>query len=298
MSTVLEGARIVLRDVRRTASAWRDARGLADLLYTRWYHVTSDVYRQYPDLGAYRAAYALGAGLVPGWRVVAPRPDAAPGAIIAEADGEQRLVYPTDYAPADATRLGVAPGDAILLTTRIDDVSGGFWHVWSPAWRVTPPEQLVRVYFRVATGHETAFVARVSAHAPRGETWSLKVLAGTHSAGRADAAVLYLDRNHGIRAGWVTSLVTAVAPLLEDGAPPLTALITAGVAWADDPGGGVSFGEHRCRVLAAAAHAQPAALDSARSWRRAAAESFAREGLDLARPHLQGREGRRAAEGA
>lgn len=288
MSAALERARTILRDLRRDHAAWATCASLADVLYARWYHAASTAHRQCPDLAAYRTAYALGAGLAPGWRVVALRPDAGPGAIVAEAGGEQRLVQPADYAPADPRRLGVAPGDAVLVTPRVDDVTAGFWHVWSPAWREAPPERMLRVYFQVAAGRETAFVARVPAHAPPGVAWSMKILTGTHSAGRADAAVLYLDRDHGVRAGWVADLVGAVAPLLERGAPPLTEAIADGVAWAEDPGGGVSFGQHRSSLLAAAAHARPAALASASSWRRAAAAAFAQEGLDLARPHLQG----------
>lgn len=289
MSAALERARLMLREVRAAGEpGWKDTGALAELLYLRWYHASSNGLRLCPDVAAYRTAHALGAGFEPGWRVIALRPDAGPGAIVATRGGETRVVYPPDYVPAVRHRLAVAPGDEVLTATRLDDLIGGFWHLWSAGWRQAPPQRLLRVYFQVAAGREAAFVARASAHAPPAAVWSLKILAGAHPAGRTDAAVLYLDRNDSIRVDWLTRVIGAVAPVLVEGAPPLTAPIATGVGWAEDPGGGVSFGEDRCRLLAGAALARPAALDGAASWRRAVAQAFAREGLELARPHLQG----------
>jgi hypothetical protein len=98
--------------------------------------------------------------------------------------------------------------------------------------------------------------------------------------------VLYVARRPGVRARWLARLIVDAAPLLARGAPPLTCRLAAGVAWADDPGDGSSFGEHRCRLLAQAACETPASLSSASRWRSAAARAFQREGLDLERPHL------------
>ena len=293
MKGALERARTLLRELRESpGESCGNAEALAQLLYTRWYHTTSNGTRTFPDVAAYRAAFARGAGFEPGWHVAALRPDVGPGAIVAERPGEQRLIHATEYAPADPRRLRVVPGDAVVLSARIDELNGGFWHLWSPQWRKGPPKHLVRVYFQVAVGHETAFVTRLCAEAPLTDRWNMKILAGAHPAGRIDAAVVYVDRDEGVRAPWLAPLIAAVTPWLDEGAPAFTARIAPGVAWAEDPGGGVSFGEHRCGVLARAAFEEPAALQSARAWRRAAASSFAREGLDLARPHLQG--GRRA----
>jgi hypothetical protein len=246
--------------------------------------------RGYPDLSAYRLAYASGAGFERGWRVASVRLDAGPGAILAERPGEQRLALATEYVPADVRRLRVAPGDEVLLQSRVDEFNNGFWHLWSPAWRNTQPPRLIRVYFQVAAGREMAFVSAVSAQAPADVPWSMKILAGTHAAGRRDAAVVYVNREQGIRARWLAHLIASVESLVADGAPPFTARLRGGVAWADDPGEGISFGEHRCRLLAGAACAQPAALTSTRSWRQAAARAFVRAGLELDKPHLHGRQ--------
>jgi hypothetical protein len=296
VSAALERARTLIRELHRSGQFATGSSGaLADLLYTRWYHDVSEATRAYPDLAGYRLAYAAGAGFERGWRVAALRPDAGPGAILAERPGEQRLALATEYVPAEAGRLHVEPGDDILVQARVDEVNNGFWHLWSRAWRKSPPPGLIRVYFQVASGCEIAFVNHVAAHAPPEVAWSMKILAGRHAVGRRDGAVMYVDRDEGTRAHWLAHLIAGVGPLIADGAPPFTSRLRAGVAWADDPGEGVSFGEHRCRLLAAAACSQPSALANARAWRLAAARAFARAGLELDKPHLHVRRRRRRA---
>ena len=299
MTRDLERARALLQGLSESAAAsWDNPAALAQVLYTRWYHAISEGVRICPDLSVYRVAHAFGAGFQPGWRVAALQPDAGPGAIVAERQGEQRPVSATQYVPADASRLRVVPGDAILVNVRIDELNGGFWHLWSPEWRNAAPTHLVRVYFQVAVGNEAAFVTRLGGLAPFTAKWNMKILAGAHQPGRVDAAVVYVDRDEGIRTPWLGPLIDAVTPLLNDGAPAFTSRLAPGVAWAEDPGGGVSFGEHRCRILANAAVERPDALRTARVWRQAAALAFAREGLDLSKPHLQGRRHARGRDAA
>ena len=287
MIQAIERARLVLLEARAShMSAWEDAGALAELLYLRWYHQATEARRLFPDAAAYRAAHTLGAGLEAGWRVTALQPAAGPGAILAERGAEQRLVRPPDYAPATANRLRVTPGDPVLITARIDELHGAFWHLWSVAWRKRSPDRLLRVYFQVAPRHEATFVARFAAAAPNTQAWTMKILAGAQPAGRSDAAVLYLDREGGIGAEWVVTLIDRVASLLDAGGPPLTAPLAPGVAWAEDPGDGKSFGEDRCGRLAGAALANPAALEQTAAWEGAVAQAFARDGLAVAQPHL------------
>ena len=59
-----------------------------------------------------------------------------------------------------------------------------------------------------------------------------------------------------------------------------------GLAFAEDPGAGTSFGEHRCRLLAEAAWSEPAALADPRRFYASVFETFRNAGLDLAQPHL------------
>jgi hypothetical protein len=66
--------------------------------------------------------------------------------------------------------------------------------------------------------------------------------------------------------------------------PLCTMSVLPGVAWADDPGTGESFGRHRCRLLASAlaragVHASPDVVA------RAVEQTWREEGLHPAEPH-------------
>jgi hypothetical protein len=254
----------------------------ADLLYARWYHREGETLRDYPPGGAYRSVALEPDRFETGWTVLAPLPY-PPGAVTAERKGERRDVAPPDCAPAARGRLRLAAGEPLLVDPMTSGVSGGFWHLWSGGWRRGPPERLQRLYLAVAPGSEIEAVRRFARLADPAESWSIKFLTGPHRAGRRDPAVLYLERERPLDSGWVAAIADALAGSLDGEPPPLTRPMAPGVAWAEDPGGGLSFGEHLCRLLAAAAQA-PGALDDETGWRAAAAGAFESAGLDIARP--------------
>ncbi|NJB87373.1 hypothetical protein GGR26_003153 [Lewinella marina] len=105
---------------------------------------------------------------------------------------------------------------------------------------------------------------------------------------RCDSAVLYFPRRN------LPTLLELLLPrLLEAGrrgylrdvTPALTCRLTSGVAAADDPENGDSFGHHRCQVIA---HGIVAALtsDNPALKVRAIQAAFTRAALDLHRPYL------------
>lgn len=104
---------------------------------------------------------------------------------------------------------------------------------------------------------------------------------------RCDGAVLYVDADlrHAIR-----PVLTEIAASLRGGlaprVPALTKALAPGVGFAEDPPGNVSFGTHRCALIAEALlTAGPGAGDD--DPRLALiADLFAREGLSLEHPHL------------
>ena len=71
--------------------------------------------------------------------------------------------------------------------------------------------------------------------------------------GRADATVAYLTSGtvHR-RAAALAGVARSQAAHARPAAPPLTLRVVPGLAAAVDPGGGESFGEHRCRLVAEA----------------------------------------------
>jgi hypothetical protein len=134
------------------------------------------------------------------------------------------------------------------------------------------PEAAPRVFARLAAGVESAGVA-----------FAAKLLDNPENFGRPDAAVFYTTRAD------AATLVRCALDVWNEGAfgadvPAFTREVAPGIAVADDPGDGVSFGYHRCsliaRGLATAATTDPyARLGSI-------IDAFMRAGIDPARPHL------------
>lgn len=277
----VEAARRVLADAAIAGGGEGDANPLAGLLYERWFHATTGARRRYPDASAYRAV-ALGARpFEPGWTVEAPLPGAA-GAVRLRRGTTVRDVPPLAWAPEAPPRIAPAPGDAALVAPLRDGPEGGFWHIWSPVWPNRAPRGLSRWYLQVAEGAELGAAFALAAAAPIDRAWAAKFLAGDHLSGRRDVAVLYAtlrdDR-------WIDALLEELTPHLEDRpGPPFTEPVGPGISRADDPGGGLSFGQHRCRLLASAALDSPQSLGDPAAWHAAVARRFAESGLTLDQP--------------
>ena len=170
-----ESARPILATMRGT---------LPQMLYSRWYHSISEGTRICPDRRPTGPRKRAVPGFESGWRVAALRPDAGPGAIVAERSGEQRLrSYATQYVPdRRASSCVWRPGDDVLVNARIDELNARF--LASLVARVaqgTANAPRSACTFQVAVGSETAFVTRLwqlSRRSPPG--WNMKILAGTH----------------------------------------------------------------------------------------------------------------------
>jgi len=288
IAEALEAARALLAAARPFEPLPAEGDPLAALLYDRWFHATTGARRHYPAPSAYRAVALAARPFEPGWTIEAALPSAA-GAVRLRRDGAARDVPPLAWSPVAAPRLSPAPGEAALAAPLRDGPQGGFWHLWSPVWPERPPIGLRRWYLQVADGAELGAAATLAARAPAERAWAAKLLAGEHLAGRRDTAVFYAPLQG---APWLAALFEALAPQLADRAgPPFTEPLSPGIARAEDPGRGLSFGQHRCGLLAAAARARPEALEDAAAWREAVSRHFAEQGLDLASPWKGGTDG-------
>jgi hypothetical protein len=277
----VEAARLVLAGALPFAEPGPDGDPLARLLYDRWFHATTGARRRYPEPSAYRAIALAARPFEPGWTVEAPLPGAA-GAVRLRRGGRVREAPPLAWAPAEAPRIAPAPGAAALAAPLRDGPQGGFWHLWSPVWPARQPRGLRRWYLQVADGGEAGVAAMLAAHAPAERAWAAKLLSGEHLTGRRDVAVFYAPIESD---GWLETLFDTLAPQLSDRpGPPFTEPLRPGIARAEDPGGGLSFGQHRCQLLAAAARGRPEALGSPAAWRDAVARRFVAEGLRLDAP--------------
>jgi hypothetical protein len=189
-------------------------------------------------------------------------------------------------------RVPLAPGVGVSLRLPKErlNLSPGFYVAMGDTADPTPlSHPLVRLYWHLAPAGAVPFVSLVTSALNRaGVPFTLKVLSDSDRFDRRDAGVVYVGRS------WlpvVTPLLAEVydtlAPFVRPGVPALTKVLVPGLALAEDPGNGASFGMHRCRLLAEAmVRARALGERSAAGRLRIAAERFSEEGLDLARPYL------------
>jgi hypothetical protein len=151
------------------------------------------------------------------------------------------------------------------------------------------PGPLVRVYWHLTAGAAAPFIAAVTSVLNAGGVpFQVKVPSDPGGYRRADAGVLYLRRRDCERVGGALARVHgSVAWGLRPGVPMFTKRLADGLALAEDPGDDLSFGEHRCRLVACAlwrSFVDGEAGRSARAGKLAAV--FRESGLDPARPYL------------
>jgi hypothetical protein len=121
-----------------------------------------------------------------------------------------------------------------------------------------------------------------------GIAFHAKVLSDPAAYLRADAGVLYVARKDLASAmDLLPGLHRTVSSLLRHTTPMFTKRLARGLAAADDPGDGGSFGQHRCQLIADGlmrAFTQDSTASSEVS--AAIATRFAEEGLSINRPWL------------
>ncbi|MBY5856125.1 hypothetical protein GR239_24905 [Rhizobium leguminosarum] len=147
----------------------------------------------------------------------------------------------------------------------------------------------LRFYWNLDPGLAVRFVSEATSrlnasHIP----FRLKVLTDPLAYDRCDAGVLYIERSGlGAVADEIAKVYSAIGPLREK-VPAFTRKLAPGLAAADDPGNGESFGMHRCGLLAEAlmlAFEQGVYDTDGRS--DFVYKFFASVGIDHERPFLQ-----------
>ena len=147
----------------------------------------------------------------------------------------------------------------------------------------------MRVYWNTnADGAVKLLAGLTAALNDRGLAFRLKVIAHPDAFTRRDAAVLYLRGDDFDTASPALAHVQhAVASELGAAVPAFTKPLARGVAVAENPTGGMSFGWHRCGLLAEAiieGHERRLGTIERRIDR--VAERFAEAGLSLDAPYL------------
>jgi hypothetical protein len=151
-------------------------------------------------------------------------------------------------------------------------------------------EPLLRLYWHLTAGAAVAYMAAATAHLnAAGVPFRTKVLSAPAAYQRADAGVLYFGRRHYGRArDALAQVLTAVVGGLRPDVPLFTRRLAPGLGLAEDPRNGLSFGQHRCRLIARALWGAFERGEAGRDGRAAAvAAAFGEAGLDLSRPYLE-----------
>ncbi len=199
----------------------------------------------------------------------------------------RRLAGPDEWQAVAGEKSGSAV--QILRRRDNDSLQPRFYYAFSESL-ADQYDELVLERFYLAVRPEAAarWMERVTAGLNDHRIpFGLKMLRYREDYPRADSAVLYLPRRH---AGFVATQLAALSRDirgLEGQAPLFTRPIAPGLAMADDPPGGESFGAHRMRRLAAALlAAQRSGAADADSAERAVALGLADRGVDPSRPWL------------
>lgn len=278
---------------------------LAEALYRRWYLGIDGTGGTPPPavgipsaadvnlLDALRAAHADTGRWLEGWTV---RAVSSRGRVLAgppgPAGGRERVLHRVDVLPHARPCLPPRPGDPVRVTARRDyvDEDGGFWFAAGGTWdeTVIPPD-LVRMYWHVTRTGAPALVHHLTrALGDEGVPHSLKVTCGEPPVDRPDAAVLYVE--DAFADGALRACARAwpcVAAHLRPGVPRLALELASGVALAEDPGTGDSFGQHRCGVVAVALEWPSGSGRSSEEAAAAVLQALETAGIDPTRPHLR-----------
>lgn len=272
----------------RVALAVADDSSLPEALYQSWYAAPQEPCEQLPAWSApldsvLRAAHADARSWSGPWPVVA---NGVAGVAVVEQAGSRRASARGDYL-TDGPGAGLAPtaGSRVLVTLRRGGYAyDGWWRTWSDDWRpAESPPGLSRIYLAPSLhrlAHLVAAVTRVLTDC--GHPWSLKVGADPATLARADGVVLYLPDEAVTESA--PRVVGACRRLVRAATPPCTRPLAPGIAWAEDPGTGDSFGEVITRLVARAWQMRSAEQTLA----QAAGVVFWSSGLDPSAPHLRG----------
>jgi HopA1 effector protein family len=164
----------------------------------------------------------------------------------------------------------------------------GYYAMFGDADRANG-EQIVRFYWHLTPQGAQLWTRELTERFnAAGVSFHAKVISDPAAFLRADAGVLYVEHRHVPDAmALMRRLHSAVAVHLRQATPMFTKRLARGLAVAEDPGDGRSFGQHRCHLVSEGLVRAFTAGDSGFEQVVAAVEHrFAEDGLTVKRPWL------------
>jgi HopA1 effector protein family len=237
-------------------------------------------------LPALVAAHPGREGWEGGWEV---KQAVSTGRVLAERYGEARFFFPGEFLAEDGPGMPPRKGlrARVWRPRESATLQPGFYFAFGAAGTGDEGTLLLRFYWNVTPEGAPALLAAVAGTMDRwGVPFRFKVLSRRALYPRVDSAVLYVPRRWWRLARELALEVRErVAAGLGEGTPLFALPLAPGLAMAEDPGTGDSFGQSRCRLVAEGVWDAWRAGFTAEGPRLAAvAEAFRRAGLDLARP--------------
>lgn len=223
-----------------------------------------------------------------GWSVQAILPA---GQVVATKGAMARTLWPGEYVFPTGRGMGAGSGASVTAFSPKGSwtVQPGYYYAFGAIGDEQDDHDLARLYWNVSAAGAPPLVEAMTEALTRYDLpYRLKCQAYPAAYARDDAAVLFVTRRHfRLAAELAAAALPRVRRYLRDATPLFAKRLAPGVAAADDPGGGESFGTHRCSVVAEGIWRAFAHGETSEDGRLAAVErAFVERGLDLARPHL------------
>jgi hypothetical protein len=188
-----------------------------------------------------------------GWVLFGIGPD---GSAMASRNGRTRRFAPGQFVALPGTFPAQAGAPlAVYLPSGSAVRQPGFYYCFSEGFRdANDLSPIVRLYFHTRAEAAPQMVAALTAALNRYEIpFDLKVVTARSGFVRSDNSVLYLSEDSFAAAALALAAVLPVlSATLAPDVPLFTKQLAPGIGFAEDPGGGDSFGMNRSRLVAQA----------------------------------------------
>jgi HopA1 effector protein family len=234
----------------------------------------------------------------PGWRIEAIEPDGT--IVVAQHRDDLALWARPEYFRPTTSSVGVGSIGRLHIGKELREMLPGYYTALGDSDQHVAdsgtPIDIVRLYWHLTAEIAASWMRELTHRLNAAKiAFRAKVLSIPAAYFRADAAVLYIARcDYGRTELLLPDLHRMVARHLRPATPMFTKRLARGLAVAEDPGDGRSFGQHRCELVAGGlVRAFEHGRTSATARTDAVAERFAEEGLDVSRPWLSPGSGQR-----
>lgn len=212
------------------------------------------------------------------------------GQIWAEKNGVVRILPPGEYIDMTGPGATVRTGSSVTIyvTRESTTVQPGLYFAFGETVMPSDPYDMVRIYWNVSVEAVPKLLMRVSGDLNRFQVpFQFKCPIHPQGYDRRDAAVLYIQKKfYAIVRQLVIRWSSECGAALRDDIPLFTLPIARGIALAEDPGNGESFGMNRCRHLAESVWDAFSRGTPRSEWLPEIKQHFRKNGIDLGRPYL------------